>query len=191
MPPAAARPLGVLVSGEGTNLQALLDADLPVAAVAADRPCRAVERARAAGVPAEVFPPRGRTAEARAAHDAEIAAFLDRHGVGAVVLAGYLRILGPAFIARYRGRIVNVHPALLPAFQGLHAQRRALEAGVKETGVTVHLVDESLDGGPVIFQERAPVLSGDTEETLSARLRPIEHRLLVEAARRLAAGEAL
>lgn len=181
-------PLGVLVSGEGTNLQALLDAGLPVAAVAADRACRGIERARAAGVPAEVILPRGRSTEARAAHDAEIAAFLDRHGVGAVVLAGYLRILSPEFIGRYRGRIVNVHPALLPAFKGLHAQRQALEAGVRETGVTVHLVDESLDGGPVVFQERAPVLPGDDEAALAARLRVIEHRLLVEAARRLAAG---
>lgn len=177
--------LGVLVSGEGTNLQALLDAGLPIAAVASDRPCRALGRARLAGVPAEIIPSPGPSAEARAAHDRRILAFLEAHGVEAVVLAGYLRVLTPVFIERYRGRIINVHPALLPAFKGLHAQRQALAAGVRETGVTVHVVDESLDGGAIIAQERAPVLPGDTEEALAARLRPIEHRLLVAAARTL------
>ena len=169
--------IGVLVSGAGTNLQALLDAGLPVAAVAAnvaDAP--ALGRAVAAGVPTAVFE-EAAYAE-RASRDAAMGDWLAARGVELVVCAGYLQLLTPAFLERFPGRVVNVHPALLPAFPGARAVEEALAAGVAETGATVHLVDEGLDTGPVLRQEAVPVLPGDTPETLHARIRAVEHRLL-------------
>ena len=138
--------IGVLASGEGTNLQALIDAGLPIVAVASNKAdARALDRARAAGIPAEVFPA-----------ELAMAAWLEERGVRVVVLAGYMRLLSPAFLDRF-DPIVNIHPSLLPSFPGLRAIEQALEAGVAETGVTVHLVDEGIDTGPVLRQEHVPV----------------------------------
>jgi phosphoribosylglycinamide formyltransferase-1 len=166
--------IGVLVSGQGSNLQALLDAGLPVAAVASSRPgVRALERAAAAGVPAEVF---ALTAYAdREARDAAMAAWLRGRGVDLVVCAGYMQLLTAPFLDAFPQRIVNVHPSLLPQFPGAHAIDDALAAGVETTGVTVHLVDEGLDTGPVLEQQPVSV---EPRETLEERLHAVEHRLL-------------
>jgi phosphoribosylglycinamide formyltransferase-1 len=178
--------IGVLVSGAGSNLQALLDAGLPVAAVASNKPgARALERAAAAGVPWAVFPLEEYAG--RDERDVAMAAWLEERGVGLVVCAGYMHLLRPCFLERFPGRVVNVHPALLPAFPGARAVEDALAAGVGETGASVHLVDEGIDTGPVLRQERVPVLPGDTPETLHARIREVEHRLLPEVVRELIA----
>lgn len=176
--------IGVLASGSGSNLQALLDAGLPVRAVASNvGGARALARAEAAGVPTGVFP-LGDYPD-RDARDAAMADWLLRHGVRLVVCAGYMHLLRPVFLERFPGRVVNVHPALLPSFPGAHAVEEALAAGVAETGATVHLVDEGVDTGPVLRQERVPVLAGDTPETLHARIRAVEHRLLPDVVREL------
>lgn len=170
----------VLASGSGTNLQALLDAypdELIV--VGGDRKdAFAFERARRAGVSVEHVDPRGFAS--REDYDRELAARLSSHDVGLVVGAGYMRVLSPAFLERFE-TVINVHPSLLPEFRGLHAVRRALEAGVEETGVTVHFMVDEVDAGPVISQEAVRISPDDTEETLFARLHPVEHRLLVAA----------
>jgi phosphoribosylglycinamide formyltransferase 1 len=172
--------IGVLVSGEGTNLQALVDEGLPVVAVASNRPgVRALERAEAAGVPSAVFP-LGEYAS-RGERDAAMADWLAERRVELVVCAGYMHLLTPGFLERFP--VLNVHPSLLPAFPGIHAVEDALAAGVTETGVTVHFVDEGIDTGPVVAQESVPVLSGDTAETLQERLHELEHLLLPQAAR--------
>ncbi len=169
--------IGVLVSGEGTNLQALIDAGLPIAAVASNRPgARALERAEQAGIPTAVFPLE-RYGD-RAGRDVAMASWLEAHGAGTIVCAGYMHLLTPAFLERFPGRILNVHPSLLPAFPGAHAVDDALAADVSETGVTVHVVDEGLDSGPVVAQERVAILEDDTRETLLERLHAVEHRLL-------------
>lgn len=185
--------VGVLASGRGTNLQALLDAaarpDYPaeVVVVVSDREAApALERARRAGVPAVHVNPKDYGD--RDAYDAAVTRVLEAHGVGLVCLAGYLRILGPAFVRTWAGRVMNIHPSLLPAFRGLHAQRQALEYGVKVTGATVHFVDEGVDTGPIILQATVPVLPDDTEETLAARILAEEHRLYPEAVRLFAEG---
>lgn len=176
--------IGVLVSGSGSNLQALLDAGLPVVAVASNRAgAYALERAAAAGVPSAVFE-LGAYRD-RAARDLAMARWLEERGASLVVCAGYMHILTPVFLDRFPGRIVNVHPALLPAFPGAHAVEDALAAGVRETGATVHLVDEGVDTGPVLAQQRVPVLPGDTPDALHARIRAVEHRLLPETVRAL------
>jgi phosphoribosylglycinamide formyltransferase-1 len=177
--PAGAR-FAVLVSGSGTNLQALLDTyPEGVAVVAGDREdAYAFERARRAGIPVEYLDP---TKFAnREDYDTELADRISAYDVELVVGAGYMRILSPVFLERFPA-VINVHPSLLPEFRGLHAVRRALEAGVEETGVTVHLMVEEVDAGPILAQERVRVLPGDTEETLRERLHPVEHRLLVGA----------
>jgi phosphoribosylglycinamide formyltransferase-1 len=177
----------VLASGDGSNLQALLDADVPVVAVASDVPgARALERAARAGVPSAAFPLA--TYPDRETRDADIAGWLGLHGVEVVVCAGYMQLLTPGFLALFPDSVVNVHPALLPSFPGLHAVEDALAAGVAETGATVHLVDEGLDTGPVLRQEPVPVLPDDTPETLHARIREVEHRLLPEVVRELSAS---
>ncbi len=170
----------VLASGSGTNLQALLDAyPRELVVVAGDRvEAFAFERARLAGVPVEFVDPGD--FETRKEFDAELAERVARHDVGLVVGAGYMRILTPVFLERFPA-VINVHPSLLPEFKGLDAVKRALEAGVERTGVTVHLMVEEVDAGPVIRQEAVPVLPGYTEETLLERLHPVEHRLLVRA----------
>ena len=170
----------VLASGSGTNLQALLDAypdELVV--VAGDRKgAFAFERARRAGVPVEHVDPAGFIT--REDYDRELAERVAAHDVSLVVGAGYMRVLSPVFLERFPA-ILNVHPSLLPAFRGLRAVARALAAGVGETGVTIHLMVEEVDAGPIVAQERVPVKPGDTEESLLARLHPVEHRLLVGA----------
>jgi len=175
--------IGVLVSGQGTNLQALIDAGLPLAAVASNRPgVQALERAEAAGIPARVFE-LDRYADRRS-RDRELADWLQLRGVDLVVLAGYMQLLTPAFLDRFPDRIVNVHPSLLPAFPGARAIDDALTAGVETTGVTVHYVDEALDTGAVIRQEPVPV---EPRETLLDRIHAVEHRLLPEVVQELCA----
>ncbi|HEX2086308.1 MAG TPA: phosphoribosylglycinamide formyltransferase, partial [Solirubrobacteraceae bacterium] len=173
--------VGVLASGSGTNLQALLDApDIDVVAVASDKPeAGALDRARAAGVETRAFP-RGDFAD-RAERDLAMAGWLEERGVGLVVLAGYMQLVSPDFLARFPQRVVNVHPALLPAFPGLGAIGQAIEYGAKVTGVTVHFVDEGVDTGPVILQRALEVGATTDPEELHDRLRPLEHELLPEA----------
>jgi phosphoribosylglycinamide formyltransferase-1 len=186
------RKVGVLISGRGSNLQALIDAERQgelggeIAVVFSNVESAAgLERARRAGIPVAVRDHRGRRREE---FDAELAELLAAHGVELVCLAGYMRLLSPGFIRRYAGRILNVHPALLPAFPGLHAQRQALEYGVKVSGATVHLVDEGLDSGPIVMQEAVAVHAGDSEATLSARILEAEHRIYPRAVRALLEG---
>ena len=175
--------IGVLVSGTGTNLQALIDAGLPIAAVASNRRgAPALERADAAGIPNRVFE-LDRYAD-REARDRELAEWLQLRGVDLVVLAGYMHLLTPAFLDRFPDRIVNVHPSLLPQFPGARAIDDALAAGVETTGVTVHYVDEGLDTGTVIRQ--VPV-SVEPRDTLVERIHAVEHRILPEVVTELCA----
>ena len=169
--------IGVLVSGAGTNLQALLDAGLPVVAVASNRPgVRALERAEAARVPTAVFALDDYPD--RPARDSAMADWLEARGVTLIVCAGYMHLLTEAFLDRFAGRIVNTHSARLPDFPGAHPIEDALAAGVSETAATVHYVDEGVDSGPVIAAEPVPVYADDTVETLRARVQEVEHRLL-------------
>ena len=182
--------VGVLASGAGTNLQAILDRvhgreGVEVVAVASDQPgAGALDRAARAGVPTGVFPLRSN----RPARDAAIADFLDEHGVELVVLAGYMALLDPTFLARFPSRVINVHPALLPAFRGLHAIEQALAYGVKVFGVTVHFVDEGVDTGPVIAQRAIDLPDAADPASVREALRPIEHDLLCEAVALIARG---
>jgi phosphoribosylglycinamide formyltransferase-1 len=184
--------VAVLASGEGTNLQALLDRihgrdGIAVVAVASDkRAARALERARAANVPASVFA--ADEYSDRAARDRAIAAWLKQHGTELVVLAGYMQLLSPEFLRAFGGRVINVHPALLPAFPGLHAVEQALAYGVKVFGITVHFVDEGIDSGPVILQQAVELPEARTVEDVMRTLQPLEHELLPEAVRLIAAG---
>jgi len=173
----------VLISGGGTNLQALLDkaeaADAPfyVCGVVSNRPgVRGLQRAEQHGVTTRVLDHAG--FDDRAGFDAALAELVDTFEPGLVVLAGFMRILTAGFVEHFAGRMVNIHPSLLPSFQGLHTHRRALEAGAREHGASVHFVTAELDGGPVIAQARVPVVDGDDEETLAARVLTREHRLL-------------
>jgi phosphoribosylglycinamide formyltransferase-1 len=176
--------IGVLVSGQGTNLQALLDEGLPVAAVASSRKdAFALERARAAGVAIATF---SLDCHAdREERDLVMATWLEEHGVELVVLAGYMQLLTKPFLDRFPGRIVNVHPSLLPAFPGLRAIEAALAANVEKTGVTVHLVDEGLDTGRVLRQEEVPL---EPRETLEDRIHAVEHQLLPTVVRAMMAA---
>ena len=185
--------LAVLCSGQGTNLQAILDAirrgvlRAEVAVVISDRrQARALARARRAGVPAVVLDPA--PFATRAGYDAALARAIRRTGAEWVILAGFMRILSPGFVRRFRHRILNVHPALLPAFRGAHAVRDALASGTQVTGVTVHLVDEQVDHGPVLLQEAVAVRAGDTEASLLARLHQVEHRLYPQAITNMLSG---
>ena len=185
--------LAVLASGSGSNLQALLDACAhpafpgQVVLVVSDVPtARALERARSAGVSAEVLEPRA--FPDRPSYDAALAGLLRARGVEAVCLAGFMRLLGPRFLSAFPHRVLNVHPALLPSFPGLHGARHALAAGVKVTGCTVHVVDEGVDTGPIVAQAAVPVLEGDDEARLQARIQAEEHRLYPEAVRALCEG---
>lgn len=173
--------IGVLVSGNGSNLQALLDAGLPIGAVASNRKdAYALVRARAAGIPVATFSLDCHTD--RTERDLMMATWLEEHGVELVALAGYMHLLTAPFLRRFPDRIVNVHPSLLPAFPGAHAIADALAAGVETTGVTVHLVDEGIDSGPVLAQEALPV---EPRDTLVERIHAVEHRLLPEVVRGL------
>ena len=177
----------VLVSGHGSNLQALLDAGMPVVLVAADRPdAHGLERARRAGIDTAVVRPADHTD--RPAFDLALRDLVAGARPDVVCLAGFMRILGPAFVRAFPERIVNTHPSLLPAFRGAHAVRDALAYGVKVTGCTVHLVDEEVDHGPVLFQAAVTVEDGDDEDRLHERIKREEHRLLPLAVRLLAEG---
>ncbi len=175
--------IGVLVSGEGTNLQALIDDGLPIAAVASNRSeARALERAERAGIPTGAF--ELDDYESREERDAAMADWLVGQGVTLVVCAGYMHLLRPSFLKRF-DRIVNTHSAPLPEFPGAHPIEDVLAAGAKETAATVHYVDEGVDTGPVIVAEPVPVREDDTVETLRARVQEVEHRLLPKAVREL------
>lgn len=184
--------LVVLASGTGTNLQAILEQlhlreGIEVVGVASDKPeARAIERAHAAGIPAGLFP-RKDFAD-REARDAAMADWIEARGGDLVVLAGYMQLLSSAFVARFRDRIVNVHPALLPAFPGLDAIGQALDAGVETTGVSVHFVDEGVDTGPVLLQREVAVPVGGDRTLLEEAIHATEHELYPEAIRMIAAG---
>lgn len=184
--------VGVLVSGRGSNLQALVDAAREgrlggeVAVVVSNVPAApALDKARAAGVPAVVCDHRGKPREE---HDRNVLRVLQEHGVELVSLAGYMRLLSTPFLSALPHRVVNIHPSLLPAFPGLDAQRQAWEHGVKVSGATVHLVEEALDAGPIVMQEAVEVRPGDTPETLAARILEAEHRIYPRAVRLLLSG---
>jgi phosphoribosylglycinamide formyltransferase-1 len=185
--------LVVLASGSGTNLQAILDRlhgreGIEVVGVGSDKPgARALERARAAGVGTAAFP-RGEYSD-RAARDAAIGDWAESLGADLVVLAGYMQLLSPGFVARFRGRAVNVHPALLPSFPGLDAIGQALDAGVEVTGVSVHFVDEGVDTGPVIAQREVPVPRDRDRAALEEAIHATEHELFPEAIRMIARGQ--
>jgi phosphoribosylglycinamide formyltransferase-1 len=182
--------VGVLVSGTGTNLQALIDAELSPATIACvisnKEGVLALERAQRAGIPAHVVPHGG---VERAVFEERLLEKLDEHGVELVVLAGFMRVLTAHFVDRYPLRIINTHPSLLPAFAGKDAAAQAIAHGAKLSGVTVHFVDSSLDGGPIIAQVAVPILDGDDPAALQKRIQVEEHRLLPEVVRQLAAGE--
>jgi phosphoribosylglycinamide formyltransferase-1 len=178
--------IGVLVSGEGSNLQALLDDGLPIIAVASNRAdARALARAQAAGVATAVFALEDYVS--REERDAAMAEWLSSRGAHWIVLAGYMHLLRPDFLDRFPGRVINVHPALLPQFPGAHAIEDALAAGARQTGATVHYVDNGVDSGTVIMQVPVPIEDDDTVETLRARIQAAEHVLLPQVVRQLCA----
>ena len=183
---AANRRLGVLISGRGSNLQAIIEAiaagrlAAEIAVVISNRPdAPGLERARRAGIETVVLDHAAHGS--REAYDRELAAALRRYDVALVCLAGFMRLLGPAFVSAFRDRILNVHPSLLPAFPGLHGQEQAWRHGVKVAGATVHIVTAELDAGPIVRQAAVPVHEDDTPETLSARILTEEHRIYPEA----------
>ena len=185
----AMRRLAILLSGRGSNFVALADAvasgDIPDASIAAvisdQAEAAGLAAARARGLRAHAIP--RATGMTRADHEAAIRRVLDAAHPDLVCLAGYMRVLSPEFVAAYPGRILNIHPSLLPKFPGLHVQRRAIEAGERESGCTVHVVTADVDAGPILVQRRVPILPGDTEETLSARILEQEHAAYPEAVR--------
>ncbi len=186
-------PVVVLISGRGSNLQAILDAacvrELPIEirAVISNNPAAAgLELARRAGIPTEVLD--HHAYPAREPYDQALRALIDRYEPGLVVLAGFMRILGKAFIAHYAGRLINIHPSLLPAFRGLDTHTRALQAGVARHGATVHFVTEEVDGGPIVIQASVPVQADDTAHSLAERVLREEHRIYPLAIRWFAEG---
>jgi len=190
---APLKKLGILLSGRGSNFEAIADSiqagRLPaeisiVISNRADAP--GLEAARRRGLNAKLIPSKGRQREE---HDAEMIAALKEAGVDLICLAGYMRLLSPAFIRAFPNRILNIHPSLLPAFPGLEAPKQAIEYGAKVSGCTVHFVDETLDNGPVILQKTVPVLESDDEHSLAARILEQEHIAYTEALRLLLSGE--
>jgi phosphoribosylglycinamide formyltransferase-1 len=187
------RSIGVLISGRGSNLQAIIDAigdgrlDARIVVVISNRAdAYGLERARAAGIETLVRDHKGWPS--RDAYEAVLVEDLRARGVRVVCLAGFMRLLGATFVNAFPNRILNIHPALLPSFSGLHAQRQALEHGVRFSGATVHLVDTNLDAGPIVLQAVVPVFTDDTEDTLSARILAEEHRIYPEAIGRILDG---
>ena len=180
--------IGVLLSGRGSNFEALADSvaagripNAEIAIVISNREnAPGIEKARARGIPGQVIPSRGLEREP---YDKMVIAALEDKKTDLVCLAGYMRLLSPAFVAAFRGRILNIHPSLLPAFPGLESQRQAIEHGAKFSGCTVHFVDENLDAGPIILQAAVPIRDDDTPETLSERVLKEEHRIYTEAVR--------
>jgi len=185
--------LGVLISGRGSNFEAIafnikakrLDARI-VVVISNRADARGLEKARAYGIPAMCIPSKG---VPREEYDRQVVAELKAHDVELVCLAGYMRLLSPAFIREFPLRILNIHPSLLPSFPGLDAQEQALRHGVKVSGCTVHFVDEDLDAGPIALQAAVPVLDNDTPDTLSARILREEHRIYSEAIALIASGK--
>lgn len=185
--------VGVLISGRGSNLQAIIDAsekgEIPakIVVVISNNPeAYGLERAKKHNIPAVVID--HRKYQDKNTYELEIVKVLKEYQVDLVCLAGYMRIVGPVLLEHYQERMMNIHPALLPSFPGLHAQRQALEHGVKISGATVHFVDEGCDTGPIIVQAAVPVLEDDTEETLSARILEQEHKIYPQAIKLFAEG---
>ena len=186
--------LAILLSGRGSNFEAIADAvaggeipDAEIVAVLSDDPdAPGLDRARNRGLPA--FAVDRKRYPGRRAQEDEMLRWLDEARPDLICLAGFMRLLSPEFVARWRGRILNIHPALLPKFPGLDVQRRALEAGEKESGCTVHFVDEGTDTGPIVLQRRVPIVPGDTEQSLSARILEQEHLAYPEAISRVLAA---
>jgi len=185
--------LGVLASGRGSNLQSIIDAAregrieaLAAVVISDNRSAFALERARRSGIPAVFINPGGFSG--REEYESAVVEVLRSHGVELVCLAGYMRLVGKVMLSAFPGRILNIHPALLPAFPGLHGQRQAWEYGVKFSGCTVHFVDEGVDTGPIILQAVVPVLDEDTPDTLADRILGQEHRIYPEAIRLFGAG---
>ncbi len=188
--------VAVLISGRGSNMSALIDAakvpDYPaeIVLVLSNRPDAAgLARAREAGIATAAIDHAPFGAD-REAFERAIDAALTAHRIDVVCLAGFMRLLSPWFVTRWSGRMLNIHPALLPQFKGLHTHRRALEAGVARHGATVHFVVPEMDSGPIVAQESVPVIEGDTEETLAARVLEVEHRIFPQALRLVAEGKA-
>jgi phosphoribosylglycinamide formyltransferase-1 len=186
--------IGVLLSGRGSNFEALADSaaagripDAEISLVISNREDAAgIQRAAERRIPARVIPSKG---VEREAYDRLVVAALNEARVDLVCLAGFMRLLSPYFVAAFRGRILNIHPSLLPAFPGLESQRQALDYGVKFSGCTVHFVDENLDAGPIVKQAIVSIEPGDTEETLAARILSEEHRIYTEAVRLVLSGK--
>jgi phosphoribosylglycinamide formyltransferase 1 len=190
---AAGKKLGILISGRGSNFEAIADSiaagrlNAEIAVVISNRADAAgLEAARRRGLNAKLIPSKGRVREE---HDGEVIAALQQAQVDLVCLAGYMRLLSPEFVRAFPNRILNIHPSLLPAFPGLDAQKQALEYGARISGCTVHIVDEHLDHGPIIVQKTVPVLETDDEHTLSARILEQEHVAYTEAIRLMLSGE--
>ncbi len=183
--------LAVFVSGSGTNLQAIIDARIPavdIVLVFSNNPhAYALERAAKHGIPYEALD--HKKYPSREEYDSEVLKVIEPYGVDLIALAGFMRILSPIFVRAYKNRIINLHPALLPSFPGIHSARQALEAGVKYTGVTIHFVDEGVDTGPIILQTVVPVLDKDTEESLLEKIHREEHRIYPEALKLIASGK--
>jgi phosphoribosylglycinamide formyltransferase 1 len=182
------KQIGVLLSGRGSNFEALADSvaakripNAEMAIVVSNREgAPGIDKAKQRGIATRVIPSKGLEREA---YDRQVAAVLNEHKVDLICLAGYMRLLSPYFVASFPNRILNIHPSLLPSFPGLESQRQALEYGVKFAGCTVHFVDENLDAGPIVMQAVVPVLDNDTEVALSERILAEEHRLYSEAVR--------
>lgn len=186
--------VGVLVSGRGSNLQAIIDAiaskklNAEISVVVSNVPgALALDKAKKHGIKTAVID--GREHSDKSSYEKQVINVLEDNLVDLVCLAGYMKLLSPEFVKHFKGRIMNIHPALLPAFPGLHVQKKALEYGVKYSGCTVHFVDEGCDTGPIIIQAVVPVLDDDTEEILSARILEQEHRIYPEAIRLYAEGK--
>jgi len=187
--------VAVLISGRGSNLRAILEAEknnnlgeAKVTLVLSNKPtAKGLEHARAFGKKVVILESSG--FKTREDYDKELVKILNEHRIDLVVLAGFMRILSPVFIEAFRNRIINIHPSLLPSFPGLHAQKQALDYGVKISGCTVHFVTEEVDGGPIILQHAVEVLDDDTEETLSQRILKFEHQLLPKAIRLISEGK--
>lgn len=188
------KKLGILLSGRGSNFEAIADSvaagripDAEIAVVISNREAApGIQKARERGLDARVIPSKGLEREE---YDRKVVAVLEEKGVDLVCLAGFMRVLSPYFVARFRHRILNIHPALLPAFAGLEGQKQALEWGVKISGCSVHIVDEQVDHGPIVVQAAVPVHDDDTEETLAARILKEEHRIYTEAINIMLSGK--
>jgi phosphoribosylglycinamide formyltransferase-1 len=190
MPEREKLPIVVLISGSGSNLQSIIDAELPITirAVISNRAdAYGLTRAEQAGIPTAVLD--HKAYPDRESYDAALQELIDSYQPGLLVLAGFMRILSDGFVRHYEGRMINIHPSLLPKYRGLDTHARAIAAGDTEAGCTVHFVTPELDAGPPIIQARVPILEGDTPETLAARVLEQEHRIYPEAIRKFAEGE--